>query len=74
MHNVLTSRMILHLREHARLDMGFTTVDIQAHNTSTSLFHHSGDTVGTDTLAKTEPDEREFGGASESKAEKCEEV
>lgn len=26
MHNVITSRMILHLREHARQSMGFTTI------------------------------------------------
>ena len=77
MHNVLTSRMILHLREHARLDMGFTTVDLQAYETSTSLFDHSasGRTVGTDsdTLAKTEPGERECGQASGTKDEKYEE-
>lgn len=26
MHNVITSRMILHLREHARQSMGFTSI------------------------------------------------
>jgi hypothetical protein len=63
--------MILHLREHARLDMGFTTADLQVYDTSTSLFDHNGDTVDTD---KTELGERECGQGSEAKDGKCEEV
>ncbi|KAF6763674.1 hypothetical protein DFP72DRAFT_1136323, partial [Ephemerocybe angulata] len=38
MHNVISSRMILHIREHARVDMGFTalTIDLQFEDESGS--------------------------------------